>query len=40
MAYMRKDFMDIEFDEFFQDEGNLLDTLWWLMQKRRQHKRR
>uniref|UniRef100_A0A915KU30 Uncharacterized protein n=1 Tax=Romanomermis culicivorax TaxID=13658 RepID=A0A915KU30_ROMCU len=32
--------MDVNFDEFFEDEGNLLGTLWWLMQKRRQHKRR
>uniref|UniRef100_A0A915I742 Uncharacterized protein n=1 Tax=Romanomermis culicivorax TaxID=13658 RepID=A0A915I742_ROMCU len=32
--------MDINFDEFFEDEGNLLGILWWLTQKRRQRKRR
>uniref|UniRef100_A0A915HT00 Uncharacterized protein n=1 Tax=Romanomermis culicivorax TaxID=13658 RepID=A0A915HT00_ROMCU len=32
--------MDVNFDEFFEDEGKLLGTLWWLTQKRRQHKRR
>uniref|UniRef100_A0A915J0Q8 Uncharacterized protein n=1 Tax=Romanomermis culicivorax TaxID=13658 RepID=A0A915J0Q8_ROMCU len=28
--------MDINFDEFFEDEGNLLGILWWLTQKSHQ----
>uniref|UniRef100_A0A915JYR3 7TM GPCR serpentine receptor class x (Srx) domain-containing protein n=1 Tax=Romanomermis culicivorax TaxID=13658 RepID=A0A915JYR3_ROMCU len=36
--YGRFEEMDINFDEFFEDERNLLGNFWWLSQKCLQHK--